>query len=91
MSNFDINVDRQTNGWMDRQADAYVTKSAGQGDVSCKVWWLFSLVVEYNTNFDINVKLRYKCWQTDGWMDWRTDGKADNYVAPCYKQVRQKW
>ena len=23
---------------------------------------------------------------TDGW----TDGKADTYIAPCYKQVRQK-
>ena len=22
--------------------------------------------------------------------DGRTDGKADAYIAPCYKQVRQK-
>ena len=40
MSNFDINVDRQMDGWMNRQtngkADAYVEKSGGQGDVSCR-------------------------------------------------------
>ena len=42
MSNFDINVDRRTNG----KADVYVTKSGGQGDVSCKVSWLFSLVAD---------------------------------------------
>ena len=34
MSNLDINNDRQTNG----KADAYVAKSGGQGDVSCKVF-----------------------------------------------------
>ena len=40
MSNFDINVDRQTDGQMDRRMekrDTYVAKSGGQGDVSCKV------------------------------------------------------
>ena len=49
MLNFEINVEtdgrtnRQTNG----KGDAYVAKSGGQGDVSCKVWWLFSLVVGF--------------------------------------------
>ena len=37
MSNFDINVDRWTDGWTNRQmngkVDAYVAKSGGQGDV----------------------------------------------------------
>ena len=28
------------------KGDAYVTKSGGQGDVSCKVCWLFSLIVD---------------------------------------------
>ena len=28
------------------KADSYVAKSGGQGDVSCKVGWLFSLVVD---------------------------------------------
>ena len=38
MSNFDINVDRRTDEWTDiRKADAYVAKSGGKGDVSCKV------------------------------------------------------
>ena len=41
MSYFNINVDRQTDGRTNRQtngkADAYVAKSGGQGDVSCKV------------------------------------------------------
>ena len=45
MSNFDINVNRQTKGGKNRKTDAHVTKSGGQRDVSCKVWWLFSLVV----------------------------------------------
>ena len=27
---------------------------------------------------------------TDGLMDGLTDGKADAYVTPCYRQVRQK-
>ena len=72
MSNFDINVDRRTNGQTYGKADAYVAKSGGQGDVSCKVWWLFSLVVDQNTNFDINVERRHKCWQTDGRTENRT-------------------
>ena len=45
MSNFDITellTDGQTNG----KAGTYVAKSGGQGDVSCKVSWLFSLVVD---------------------------------------------
>ena len=46
MSNVDINVDRRTDGQTNGKADAYVAKSGGQGDVSCKVWWLFSLVVD---------------------------------------------
>ena len=41
MSDFDINVDRwtdrQTDGWTNGKADAYVAKSGDQGDVSCKV------------------------------------------------------
>ena len=38
------------------------------------------------SNFDINVDRR-----TDGLKDGRTDGrKSDAYIAPCYKQVRQK-
>ena len=37
MSNFDINVDRRTDGQTYGKADAYVAKSGGQGDVSCKV------------------------------------------------------
>ena len=37
MLNFDINVDRQADGQMNGKADAYVAKSGGQGDVSCKV------------------------------------------------------
>ena len=48
---------RQTNG----KADAYVAKSGDQGDVSCKVYWLFTLVIDKYTNFDINVELRHKC------------------------------
>ena len=63
-------TNRQTNG----KADTYVAKSRGQGDLSCKVWWLFSLVVDYNTNFEINVERRHKCWQMDGGTDWRIDG-----------------
>ena len=47
-------------------------KSGCQGDVSCKVWWLFSLAVDENTNFDVNVELRPKYWQTDG----RTENSA---------------
>ena len=46
MSNFDINVDRQTDGRTNGKADAYVAKSGGQGDVSCKGLRLFSLVVD---------------------------------------------
>ena len=48
MSNFDINVETngRANGRMNRKGDAYVAKSGGQGDVSCKVSWLFSLVVD---------------------------------------------
>ena len=50
MSNFDINVDRQMDRQTNRQtngkADAYVAKSGGQRDVSCKVWWLYSLIVD---------------------------------------------
>ena len=41
MSDFDINIDRLTDGRTNRQtngkADAYVAKSGGQGDVSYKV------------------------------------------------------
>ena len=37
MPNFDINVDRRTNGQTNGKADAYVAKSGGQRDVSCKV------------------------------------------------------
>ena len=58
-------TDGRTNGQTYGKADAYIAKSGGQGDVSCKVWWLFSLVVDQNTNFDINVERRHKCWQTD--------------------------
>ena len=75
-------TDGRTNGQTNGKADAYVAKSGGQGDVSCRVLWLFSLVVDLNTNFDINVERWHKCWQTDG--------KADAYIAPCYKQVLQK-
>ena len=46
MSNFDINVDKPTNGQKNGKADTYVAKSGGQGDVSCKFLWLFSLVVD---------------------------------------------
>ena len=61
MSNFDITelltdgrrdrrTDEQTDGRMNGQtngkAGTYVAKSGGQGDVSCKVLWLFSLVVD---------------------------------------------
>ena len=48
MMNFEINVetDGRTKGRTNRKGDAYVAKSIGQGDVSCKVWWLFSLVVD---------------------------------------------
>ena len=80
MSNFDINVDKwtngQTNGQTNGKADAYVAKSGGQRDVSCKVWWLFSLVVDKNTNFDINFELRHNStadrW-TGGQMDRQTE------------------
>ena len=76
MSNFDINVDRRTDkrtdGRTNGKADAYVAKSGGQRDVSCKVGWLFSLVVENNTNFDINVELRH-----NRTVDRRTDGRTD--------------
>ena len=39
MSNFEINVETngQTNGRKNGKGDAYVAKSGGQGDVSCKV------------------------------------------------------
>ena len=39
MSNFDINVemDEWTNRRMNGKGDAYVAKSGGQGDVSCKI------------------------------------------------------
>ena len=41
MLNFDINVDRRMDEQTDEQtngkADAYVAKSGGEGDVSCKV------------------------------------------------------
>ena len=37
MSNFDINVDGRTNRQTNGKVDAYITKSGGQGDVSCKV------------------------------------------------------
>ena len=38
MSNFDIKVDRRMDERTDeRKGDAYVAKSGGQGDVSCKV------------------------------------------------------
>ena len=48
MSNFQINVetDRRMDGRTSRKGDAYVAKSGDQGDVSCKVKWLFSLVVD---------------------------------------------
>ena len=39
-------MNRQTNG----KVGTYVAKSGGQGDVSCKVWWLFSLVVDYKNS-----------------------------------------
>ena len=40
MSNFEINVEMggRTNGRTNGKGDAYVAKSGGQGDVSCKVW-----------------------------------------------------
>ena len=37
MSKFDINVDRRKDGQTNGKADAYVAKSGGQRDVSCKV------------------------------------------------------
>ena len=37
MSNFDINVDRRTDRRKNGKGDAYVAKSGGQGDASCKV------------------------------------------------------
>ena len=39
MLNFDIKIEtnRRTNRWMNGKGDTYVTKSGGQGDVSCKV------------------------------------------------------
>ena len=43
MSNFDITellTDGRTDEW---KAGTYVAKSGGQGNVSCKVRWLFSL------------------------------------------------
>ena len=50
MSNFDRTVKRQTDGQTNRQTNGKVgtsvAKSGGQGDVSCKVCWLFSLVVD---------------------------------------------
>ena len=65
-------MDGQTNGWMNGKVDACVAKSGGQRDVSCKVWWLFSLVVDKNTNFNKNVELRHNRtadrW-TDGWTN----------------------
>ena len=42
----DGQMDRQTN-W---NVDAYVAKSGDQGDISCKAWWLFSLVVDYTAD-----------------------------------------
>ena len=30
---------------------------------------IFSLVIDKYTNFDINVELRHKCWQTDKQTD----------------------
>ena len=53
-------TDGPTNGQTNGKADTYVAKSGGQEDVSRKVRWLFSLVVDKNTNFDINVELRHK-------------------------------
>ena len=48
MSNFDIKVERNglMNRRMDGKGDAYVAKSGDQGDVSGRVRWLFSLVVD---------------------------------------------
>ena len=50
MSNFDITelltdgrTDERTSGQTNGKAGTYVAKSGGQGDVSCKVSWLFSL------------------------------------------------
>ena len=76
----DGRMDGQTNGRTNGKADAYVAKSGDQGDVSCKVGWLFSLVVDYNTNFDINVELRHNR-TVDRRMDGQTNGKADTYLA----------
>ena len=82
-----------TDGWRNGQtytkADAYVAKSGCQGDVSCKVWWLFSLVVDQNTNFDINVELRHKCWQTDGRTENRTP-ISHPATSRCDKNVTSK-
>ena len=91
MSNFNItelSTDRRTDRWTNGQTNwnvgTYVTKSGGQGDVSCKVWWLFSLVVDKNTNFDINVELRHNRTvnrRTDRRTNEQTNGKAGTYVA----------
>ena len=77
-------TDRRMNRQTNRKADAYVEKSRGQRDVSCKVLLLFSLVVDWNTTFDINVELRHnrtvKRW-TDRWTNGQTNGKVGTYVA----------
>ena len=55
MSNFDINVDRRTDGQTNGKADAYVAKS---GRCFMEGFsWLFSLVIDNYTNFEINVEL----------------------------------
>ena len=51
MSKFDItelltDTDGQTNRQTNGKVGTYVAKSGDQGDVSCKVGWLFSLVVD---------------------------------------------
>ena len=42
------------------------------------------IVVDWNTNFDVNVKLRHNRTvnrQTDEWTNGQTNGKAGTYVA----------
>ena len=50
MSNFDINVDRRTDVTVRWSERCFM-----QGLI------VVSLVVDWNTNFDINVELRHKC------------------------------
>ena len=62
-------MDGWTNGGKNGKAD-------GQRVVSCKVWWLFSLEVDKNTNFDINVELRH-----NRTVDRRTDKQTDEWKS----------